>query len=349
MANRSKALVGVHYVRRQLSGSGVRWHVYAWRGGPAIMTAEQVLKPALTTEAVAAYTKAHEELGTRARADTFAAMVEAYQASPQYLDLAAGTKRNWRDWLDKIKDRFGTAKLRLFSDARMRGEILEWRDKWTHSPRQADFAIQVLSRVLSWGLERGLVMHNPAAGVATLYSADRSEIIWEDHEIEAVAAQMQPHVAPAFKLAAWTGLSRADLIKLRWNEVGDLYISRKRNKTKVEQVIPLFDETRALLKQFKRGSALTVVTNRRGTPFTARGFAMAVERARTDAKLAKGKTLHDLRGTFATRLMRAGFEDREIDEILGWETGKSARIRRRYISRKAVVISAIERMRQRPK
>lgn len=74
---------------------------------------------------------------------------------------------------------------------------------------------------------------------------------------------------------------------------------------------------------------------------------MAVERARTEAGVATGKTLHDLRGTFATRLMRAGFEDREIDEILGWEGGKSARIRRRYISRKAVVISAIERMRKR--
>jgi hypothetical protein len=51
----------------------------------------------------------------------------------------------------------------------------------------------------------------------------------------------------------------------------------------------------------------------------------------------------------ATRLMCAGFEDREIDEILVWEIGKSARIRRRYISRKAVVISAIERMRERSK
>lgn len=45
--------------------------------------------------------------------------------------------------------------------------------------------------------------------------------------------------------------------------------------------------------------------------------------------------------------MHNGFEDREIDEVLGWETGKSARIRRVYISRKAVVISAIERMRSR--
>ena len=72
-------------------------------------------------------------------------------------------------------------------------------------------------------------------------------------------------------------------------------------------------------------------------------------KTRLHAALARGKTLHDVRGTFATRLMRAGFADGEIDEILGWETGKSARIRRRYISRKAVVISAIERMRKRSK
>jgi integrase len=70
------------------------------------------------------------------------------------------------------------------------------------------------------------------------------------------------------------------------------------------------------------------------------------QRARDKAGMT-GKTLHDVRGTFATRLMRAGFADGEIDEILGWETGKSSRIRRRYISRKAVVISAIERMRSR--
>lgn len=47
--------------------------------------------------------------------------------------------------------------------------------------------------------------------------------------------------------------------------------------------------------------------------------------------------------------MRNDSQDREIDELLGWETGKSARIRRVYIARKAVVISAIDRMRKRDK
>ena len=199
-------------------------------------------------------------------------------------------------------------------------------------------------------------MHNPAAGMPSIYKADRADVVWEDHEIDAVAAEMKPHAARAFKLAAWTGLARGDLVTLRWDEIKGTHIERKRSKTGVEQVIPLFDETRRLLKGFKK-TAVTVVTNKRGKPYTPRGFAMAVERARTDAnekrkeadKVAVGKTLHDLRGTFATRLMRQGFEDRDIDEIMGWETGKSARIRRRYISRKAVVISAIERMRNKPK
>jgi hypothetical protein len=51
----------------------------------------------------------------------------------------------------------------------------------------------------------------------------------------------------------------------------------------------------------------------------------------------------------ATRRLCEEFDDREIDEIPGPEPGKSARIRRRYISRRAVVISAIEKTRSRTK
>ena len=97
MASKSPQLVGVHFTRHELA-SGTRWYVYAWRGGPKIMTAEQVLKPALTPEAVAAYSAAHADK-VKPRKDTFASLVEAYLASPDYLGLSAGTKRNWRGWL----------------------------------------------------------------------------------------------------------------------------------------------------------------------------------------------------------------------------------------------------------
>lgn len=340
-------LSGVHYVSRRLATGTKRWHVYAWRGGPKVMEATGGAKPSLTPDAVAAFVTAHETKN-EPRRDVFSGLVHAYLKSPEYLRLAASTRKQWRMWIDRANEEFGDARLQLFSNPKMRGTVLEFRDKWAHSPRSADYALEVLSRVLSWGLQRGWVMHNPAHGAPTLYRNDRSDIVWEDHEIDAVAAHMAPHVARGFKLASWTGLARGDLVRLRWDEVGDLYISRRRRKTGNEAVIPLFDETRAILAECPK-SAVTVLTNARKQPWTPRGFASAIEDARTEAGVATGKTLHDLRGTFATRLMRNGFEDREIDEVLGWETGKSARIRRVYISRKAVVISAIERMRRRDK
>lgn len=345
MAGKPTGLEGLHFVRRRLSGGKTRWHVYAWRGGPKIMEANGAAKPRLTAEAVAAYTEAHLDR-SKPRKDTFASLATAYLGSAEYLRLADSTRRQWRIWIDRAREKFGKARLKAVSDPRMRGDILDWRDQWAASPRTADYAMQCLSRVLSWGLQRGWVMHNPASGVESLYKVDRSSIVWTDEEIEALAAKLKPHVARAFRLAAWTGLARGDLVALRWEDVKDDHIERPRGKTGVEQIIPLFDETRAFLAECPRTRSGTVVTNARGDAFTAVGFADTIRRAQRDAKLAKGKTLHDLRGTFATRLMAKGFEDREIDEILGWETGKSARIRRRYINRKAVVEAAIERMRK---
>ena len=177
-----------------------------------------------------------------------------------------------------------------------------------------------------------MVATNPASHVPSLYKADRSDVIWTPEEIEAVAGEMHPHVSRAFRLAALTRLARGDLVGLRWDEVGRDCIERRRNKTKVSQIVPIFDETRAILSECPK-TAVTVITNQWGKPFTARGFSMAVERARDKA------------GTFATLLMSRGFEDREIDEIMGWQTGKSSRIRRSYISRRSVVVAAIERFR----
>jgi len=271
--------------------------------------------------------------------------VELYQRSPEYKMLADATKKSWRPWIEGAKTEFGDAPLSIFNTPRMRGEILAWRDKWAHAPRQADFAMQVVSRILSFGVDRGKLSINLALG-GKLYKADRSDIIWDETEIDAVAARMQPHVANAFRLAAWTGLPRTDLLSLRWDEVHEDHIFRKRHKTGVVQMIPLRDEARTLIQLLgKKKTAVTVVVNRRGAPFTPREFSRAIERARKAAGVAEGKTLHDLRGTFATRLMAEGFEDREIDAILGWAPGKSERVRRHYISRKSIIKAGLERVR----
>jgi len=314
------------------------------------MTTDQLLKPRLSTAAVSALQEALATKGSNSVAEprTFADLANGYVLSSDYTGLRPATKRNWYPWIVAAKEEFGDASLRAMGDKRMRGSIRKWRDNWSHSPRQMDYAIQVLKRILSWGVDGGYLETNRASKFLPKYKADRSEILWTEEEINAVALAMHPHVARAFRFAAWTGLSRQDLVALRWDQVSELYIAKKRSKTDISQTVPVFDEAGALLDEFKKAgkTALTVVTNRRGTPFTPRGFSMAVERARAEAGVAKGKTLHDLRGTFATHLMTAGFEDREIDQILGWTPGKSEKVRPFYISRKSIATSAILRMRR---
>lgn len=355
-------LTGVHFNRTKRGPLKSRWQVYAWRGGPAIMTVDQITKPKLDAAALRKFVDAKEAPPTKPRGDTFPALANAYLASPEYLLNDKGgprstyTKRDYKMWADRAKAEFADAKVKFFDDPTFRADIIAWRDQWSHSPRMADSALSVLSIILAWGAERGWLSGDPCKLIARKYGrATRADILWTDAEIDAVAAKMRPHIARAFRLAAWTGLARGDLVALRWSSVGDLYISRPRNKTGTEQVIPLFDQTRALLVEFERFAAsrkvrpLTVVTTRGGRQMTPEGFATAVHRAHKVAGVAPGKTLHDLRGTFATRLMEAGLADVEVDGILGWDTGKSSAIRLAYISRRSVVLSAIKRLQERTK
>jgi hypothetical protein len=55
---------------------------------------------------------------------------------------------------------------------------MEWRDQLaTTSRRQADYAWVVLARVLSWELDRGLIMANPCEKGGRLYHGSRAEIM----------------------------------------------------------------------------------------------------------------------------------------------------------------------------
>jgi len=62
---------------------------------------------------------AHEESG--ARADTFAGLADAYLKSPEWKGLADSTRKLWRMWNDRARDVLGTARLRLFSNPKVRG------------------------------------------------------------------------------------------------------------------------------------------------------------------------------------------------------------------------------------
>src|SRR5262245_27124661 len=86
-----------------------------------------------------------------------------YQASEDFTGLAHSTRRNYIALIARIEKVFADFPLAALTDRRTRGIFKAWRDRVAteSGKRQADYAWTVLARVLSWGLDRGLVAVNP--------------------------------------------------------------------------------------------------------------------------------------------------------------------------------------------
>lgn len=337
---------GLWKVPRRLADGSRRWYVYAWRnGGPLLGTVDgETFPKTLPNDIIAAYADAATR---RVPKDSFEELVVDYLGSPEWTGLEASTRFQWLRHVEKLRAKFGSGPLAAFEDRRMKRHVLAYRDAIAHAPRTADMAMQVLRRILSWGVARGRLAINIAEGIPALYRVDRAHIVIEPHELARFRAARPKAHGDALALACATGLRRGDLCALTWNEVDDLAIRRRtlKSKRRREAVIPLTDEARAVLAALPRVST-TVLTHTQGRPWRPASLTQAVRRG--FEALGIDKHLHDARGTFATMLARAGFSDSEIAEAMGWAESDVRTIRRKYVDRAAIVISAVERLRNAP-
>ncbi len=362
---------GLFKATTRLASGEARTYWYAWRGGPRLPG-----NPG-TPEFAAAYKAAVAERQKAPTRGVLAGLVVDYRGSPEFTGNAESTKAEWSRYLDLIQDEsvplaIGGLPVDVLADARVRQHLMAWRDQWRETPRKADYAMQVLSAVLSWARHRGVISTNILIGHGTLYHSDRADQIWTDEEINRfVAAAPSPEVGFIVRLACVTGLRRGDLLRLEWGNVGEnaivLLPSKKRRRSRKpprKAIIPLLDDTIDLLAEIKRrqneqwkmaayaaeqkGDIIpprpaTVLTSTRGRPWTVNGAEHQV--VDTKKKACIDKHLHDCRGTFATRLRSDGATTSEIADILGWEEDRVERLLAIYVDKESVVMAFAGRMR----
>jgi integrase len=299
-----------------------RTYWYAWRGGPRLLG-----EPG-SAEFVAAYRDAHERLRAPDN-ERFHSIVTMYKSSADFAKLADTTKRNWNRWLDRIGNHFGDLRIAQFDRPdKIRPIIRQWRNQWADQPRNADYGVQVLSRLLSFAVDPlGRIAGNPCEGIKQLYANDRSEIIWTDGDIAEIKTTCAPEIAHAVDLAAHTGLRLSDLLRVCWSHVGDdaIVLTTGKSRHRREVIIPLYDVLKYAFATIPKRST-TILTNSRHRPWKGNGFGTAFNRAKIGAGMAdRNLHFHDLRGTAATRFYIAGLSERVIAEIMGWEGSTSPR------------------------
>jgi integrase len=322
------------------SAKGHTYH-YAWRGGPRLCG-----EPG-SPEFVHSYYEAHQRL-RQPNERRFRSLVTHYKASSDYERLATSTKRQWEPWLARIADYFGDLRIGQFDrPEKIRPVIRKWRNTYADTPRTADMGMQVLSRVLSYGVDPlGKLAANPCEGVKYLYSCDRSEIIWTDSHLAQIKAVCSAEIAHVVDLASHTGLRLSDLLRLSWSHVGKeaIVLPTGKSRGRREAIIPLYNALRGVLRGIPKRSPI-VLTNSRSAPWTKNGFGSSFNKAKVAAKMEDHDLhFHDLRGTAATRFHIAGLSDRVIAEIMGWEEEHVRRIMRRYVGRSAATRAAIRQL-----
>jgi integrase len=353
-------LKGLHFVTKRRPGKPVVHYVYAWRGGPCLIRKEGGKRPTLGAKETQAYVDAVADQ-TTVKPGTFAALVRDYRRSEEWKRLADNTRRTWTLILDKIEDRWGPTPLSLWSDPRMVTKIRKWRDEAAATPRAADNRVTVLHSLLAWGRLEGRVLVNVAAGIPHLYEGgNRAEIIWTAEDVARFAALAPQHVMDGLRLAAATGLRRADLVALKWSEIGEFAIVRralKKSKGKRRKAtMPIIPELAALLHELRdrprKPGVETVLVNSYGEPWSGDGYGGSFNRVRDAAGIVhreegeepRAKHLHDVRGTYATKLMLAKLTDTEIADIMAWSVDRIAQIRRVYVDQARVIVAIGERI-----
>lgn len=357
---------GIHIVR---SGRGAipTWYIYAWRGGPQIDKLKQISKPKLTKDH---FVKMAEfaAIDRSQPTDTIAGALWNYRQSPAWKTLAEGTRRTWSGHLDLIEAKWGKVPTRLFSDPRMVPKVVAWRNSRAATPRSADIGITVLSQFLSWARLDGLVTINVADSIPNLYRrTDRAEVIWLPEDIRAIEAEAGQPLIDALRLASLTGFRRADLVALRWDEIGETVILRRASKKsrgkRYSASAPVTPQLRELLGDLRtrprRDGVDTVLVNSRGKKWSGDGLNSSFDDAREKANGGSGiwhverdpdtgeerkiaKRIHDFRGTFATLLLTLPgkrLTDNEIADLMAWDPKNVSAIRKRYVDDAAVVVA----------
>ena len=173
----------------------------------------------------------------------------------------------------------------------------------------------MLALILAWGLDRGLITHNPCTRAGRLYRSTRIEKIWTHDDESAFLRSAPAHLHLPLLLALWTGQRQGDLLRLPWSAYDGTHIRLKQSKTGARITIPVAAPLKAALDAVKKQGPL-ILTNSFGRPWTSHGFQASWRIAATHAGIV-GLTFHDLRGTAVTRLATTGCTTPEIASLTG--------------------------------
>lgn len=254
--------------------------------------------------------------------DSFAALVRAYLASPQFADHAWATREVWGRYLRLAAqpDRLGAVPRQTLRPALTQAYI----DGMAGKPGKQAATLSAIKQVEKWASVRDLLTRDITKGVECEES-DGGHIPWSDADVALAEKHAREDIARVVTLGANTGQRGSDLIRMGWSDI-EVYkgvhgINVKQKKTARELWIPITSVLAASLDTWEKrpGPFLRKLD---GHPWTREQLTAAWTRHRDQNRELEelkrvGLVLHGLRGHACVRLLRAGFNTLQISDWVG--------------------------------
>jgi len=180
--------------------------------------------------------------------------------------------------------------------------------------------ITIMKRMFNLAIDWSLTDSNPFVKVKLFSEKDtQKERILEAEEEGRLFMASPSYLKPILRMALHTGMRRGEIFNLRWRQV-DLEkreIAVLQTKSGKNRIIPLNEILRvelAGLKNRQDKGEFVFANPKTGLPYTEvkKSFKGACKKAGIE-----DLRFHDLRHTFATRLIRAGVDIITVKELLG--------------------------------
>ncbi len=342
-------LNGIHRVEKRLSGGTIKEYHYAFRGGPQFWNSNSPHKVGSADYLMAFLEASKPNLlkTTKSPNDEklTSTVINRYRDSVHFTKLADRTRKDYDKFLTSFESEFGEDPIKLFEELGSIAEIRIWKNQWSKSLKQYDYATSVITRLLNWARDEdtAIATHHHM-NISRMYKSDRSQIIWLPKEIQAllnVASEREARVAIA---ASEGGLTPQDIGILTRDHVQNTPNGRrlffKRTKTGKAVSIPVTPSLSKIIDETPPEQKYLIVSLEGSQLKSERASGIIRDLKKRANKLASEShdcihirdelRLYDMRGTAATELLRAGCSLNEIAVTMGWGLRHAGHIIEKY-------------------
>jgi len=259
------------------------------------------------------------DIYSRRVAETFGELAELYLERHAKPNKAPTSYREDKRQLDK--DLLPAWKDRKAAEI-SRGAVLDLLDSIMDrgAPVMANRTLALISRVFTFGIERGVVESNPAYRVKPPSKERSRQRVLSEEEIKAfwkALAGQTPLMAATFKLRLLTAQRGIEVLSMRKVDLDGSWwtVPAEVSKTGEAHRVPLSPQAMAVLAAEGLSGQLEWVFP---SPRARGGHLLSVQKAAAEIRTAAGFhfTPHDLRRTTATHIARLGVSRFIIGRIL---------------------------------